>query len=79
MQEQRNFVSPDTYIKKNKGGVCIPNSTTEVWTVIDVDLLLGVRLQLDQHVLSSNTLRIKETQAYLSTMWLVLSLHVLLS
>ena len=32
--------------------MCIPNSTTEVWTVIDVDLLLDIRIQLDQHVSS---------------------------
>ena len=24
---------------QNKGGICIPNSTTELWTVDDVDLL----------------------------------------
>ena len=29
---------PITY-SKYKGGICIPNSTTEVWTVDDVDLL----------------------------------------
>ena len=41
---------------ENKGGICIPNSTTEVWTVDDVDLLNVVKVQLDQHVLSSDTL-----------------------
>ena len=29
---------------------------TEVWTVVDVDLLIDISIQLDQHVLSSNTL-----------------------
>ena len=32
--------------------MCIPNSTTEVWTVIDVHLLLDISIQLDQHVWS---------------------------
>ena len=41
---------------RNKGGNCIPNSTTEVWTVDDVDLLNFVKVQRDQHVLSSDTL-----------------------
>ena len=27
-----------------KGGICIPNSTTEVWTVIDVDLLVRYKI-----------------------------------
>ena len=45
-------------IYRNKGGICIPNSTTEVWTVDDVDLLNVVKVQLDQHVLSSDTLHL---------------------
>ena len=38
--------------------MCIPmaNSTTGVWTVISVDLLLDIRIQFDQHVLSNDTL-----------------------
>ena len=40
----------------NKGGVCIPNSTTEVWTVVDINLLVDISMQLDQHVLSNDTL-----------------------
>ena len=40
----------------NKCGICIPNSTTEVWTVDDVDLFNFVKVQRDQHVSSSDTL-----------------------
>ena len=31
---------------RNKGGICIPNSMTEVWTVVDVDLLIDISIQL---------------------------------
>ena len=42
---------------RNKGGIsCIPNSTTEVWTVVDVGLLIDISIQLDQHVSSNDTL-----------------------
>ena len=44
------------YFRMNKGGtcMCIPNSTTEVWKVFDVDVLDNiVEPQLAQHVLSS--------------------------
>ena len=41
---------------RNKVGICIPNSTTEVWTVVDVDLLIDISIQLDQHVSSNDTL-----------------------
>ena len=27
------------FLYRNKGGICIPNSKTEVWTMIDSDLL----------------------------------------
>ena len=43
-------------ICRNKGSICIPNSTTEVWTVDDVDFLYFVKVQRDQHVSSSDTL-----------------------
>ena len=36
--------------------MCIPNSTTGVLTVIDVDLSLIISIQLDQHVPSNDTL-----------------------
>ena len=41
---------------RNKGSICIPNSTTEVWTVVDLDLLIDISIQLDQHVSSNDTL-----------------------
>ena len=31
----------------NNGGMCIPNSTTEVWTMVDVDLLIDISMQFD--------------------------------
>ena len=34
--------------------MCIPNSTTDVWTVVDVYLLTDISIQLDQHVLSND-------------------------
>ena len=39
---------------RNKDGICIPNSTTDLWTVDDVGLLDF--LQCDQRVSSSDTL-----------------------
>ena len=44
------------FYRENKGGICIPNSTTEVRTVIDGDLLIDISIQLDQHVSSNDTL-----------------------
>ena len=41
---------------RNKGGICIPNSTTGDLTVNDVDYFNIVMLQLDQHVSSNDTL-----------------------
>ena len=39
----RNFDNGPSHdyenINRDRGGICIPNSTTEVWTVIDVVLL----------------------------------------
>ena len=36
--------------------MCIPNSTNEVWMVVDVDLLISISIQHDQHVSSNDTL-----------------------
>ena len=40
----------------HKCGICVPNSTTEVWMVDDVDVSNFVKIQLDQHVSSSDPL-----------------------
>ena len=41
---------------RNKGGMCIPNSTTEVWMVIDVDLLSDIGIHLLNPVSHSKNL-----------------------